>query len=163
MSTSNITTPSNPPPSSPTYGLTSVEVSTLKEKCIEAKSRAYCPYSNFRVGCAVLLSSAAGSLAGTIITGANVENASYPVGMCAERVALGHAAASGLRSGAFRAIAVATDGERACSPCGMCRQFIREFCAEDVPVIMVAGNGDTAWITVGEMLPMSFGPSDLGK
>jgi cytidine deaminase len=92
------------------------------------------------VGCALLLSG------GTIVTGANVENAAYPVGTCAERVAIGNAVtqhvrdlsslssktiltdSQGAKAGDFRAIAVATDISPPASPCGMCRQFIREFC-----------------------------------
>jgi cytidine deaminase len=98
------------------------------------------PYSHFRVGCSILLAN------GTIVVGANVENASYPVGTCAERVALGTAVVQvgppepflcctailtdrqGAKKGDIRAIAVATDISPPASPCGMCRQFIREFC-----------------------------------
>ena len=98
------------------------------------------PYSHFRVGCSVLLSS------GSVVQGANVENAAYPVGTCAERVALGTAVVQvttdlancsqklrltvikGAKKGGIRAIAVATDISPPASPCGMCRQFIREFC-----------------------------------
>ena len=97
------------------------------------------PYSKFHVGCTLLLSTPTGSK--STISGANVENAAYPVGVCAERVALGAAVASGLRFGAFKAIAVATDTTESCSPCGMCRQFIREFCDQSIPIIMFAGNG----------------------
>ncbi|GAB7364458.1 hypothetical protein MBLNU230_g5268t1, partial [Neophaeotheca triangularis] len=64
------------------HGLSTTEVQQLHEACVEAKGRAYCPYSNFRVGCSVLLTS------GAIVRGGNVENASYPVGTCAERVTL---------------------------------------------------------------------------
>jgi cytidine deaminase len=98
------------------------------------------PYSLFRVGCSILLED------GSIVQGANVENAAYPVGTCAERVAIGTAvvqarprtrrrelfsqltASQGAKKGDFRAIAVATDIAPPASPCGMCRQFIREFC-----------------------------------
>ncbi|KAI7026798.1 hypothetical protein KC355_g524 [Hortaea werneckii] len=67
------------------HGLSTSEVQQLSEACIEAKGRAYCPYSHFRVGCAILLSS------GEVVRGANVENAAYPVGTCAERVTIGTA------------------------------------------------------------------------
>ena len=80
------------------------------------------PYSLFRVGASLLLTS------GQIIRGANVENAAYPVGTCAERTALGTAVVEGARRGDIRALAVATDISPPASPCGMCRQYIREFC-----------------------------------
>jgi cytidine deaminase len=72
------------------------------------------------------------------ISGANVENAAYPVGTCAERVAMGTAVFEGHRYGSFKALAVATNTEAGspASPCGMCRQFIREFCEPNMPIIM---------------------------
>ncbi len=136
-------------PQSLNHGLTSAELHDLKAACIAAKSLAYCnpslgsplyppvpipeipilsltiagPYSQFHVGAALLTS------AGRLVPGANVENASYPVGMCAERVALGTAVVSeGCKMGDFKALAVATDVWPAASPCGMCRQALREFC-----------------------------------
>lgn len=75
--------------------------------------------------------------------GANVENASYPVGTCAERTALGTAILQGHRMGSFKAIGVATDMDDFCSPCGMCRQFIREFCDSDVSARK--GDGERLW------------------
>lgn len=72
------------------------------------------------------------------MNGANVENAAYPVGTCAERVALGTAVAAGHRFGDFKALAIATNTEpgSVASPCGMCRQFIREFCEPGMPVML---------------------------
>ncbi|CAO1606351.1 hypothetical protein XANCAGTX0491_009848 [Xanthoria calcicola] len=125
----------------------------LQEKAGDAKATAYCPYSNFRVGAAFL------SEDGTVITGGNIENASYPVGTCAERVALGKAVSEGHRQ--FMALAVATDISPPASPCGMCRQFIREFCPLDMPVIMFDKDGQYVVKTLEELLPMSFGPEDL--
>lgn len=98
------------------HGLTEAEFSELHRRCVAAKSTAYCPYSQFRVGAAVL--SADGAY---YFSGANVENASYPVGTCAERVALGKAVTEGHRK--IRAVAVATDIAPPASPCGMCRQL----------------------------------------
>ncbi|KJZ73467.1 hypothetical protein HIM_07023 [Hirsutella minnesotensis 3608] len=138
------------------HGLTVDEFHRLREAAIEAKATAYCPYSRFRVGAAVLATAASG---GRLTTGANVENASYPVGTCAERVALGRAVVEGARE--FRAIAVATDIAPPASPCGMCRQFIREFCNLKVPVIMFDKNDDFCVLTMEQLLPMSFGPEHL--
>jgi len=143
------------------HSLTDVEIQAIGKVAIEAKSRAYCPYSKFRVGCGLLLKSSAG--AGSIIPGVNVENASYPVGVCAERAAFGTAITAGHGVGSFRAIAVATDLDEACSPCGMCRQFIREFCDNDVPIFMFKNNGGYEVKTIGELLPMSFGPDALAR
>ncbi|KAG9245117.1 cytidine deaminase-like protein [Calycina marina] len=111
-----------------TYKLTIAEFNTLRERSSAAKATAYCPYSQFRVGATLL----AGD--GSYIDGANVENASYPVGTCAERVAFGKAVTEGKKG--FRAVAVATDISPPASPCGMCRQFIREFCDLSTPIIM---------------------------
>ncbi|KAL9008330.1 MAG: hypothetical protein Q9173_006531 [Seirophora scorigena] len=96
-------------------GLTERQFQALHQSAVDAKANAYCPYSSFRVGAAFLTSS-------SIITGANIENASYPVGTCAERVALAKAITDGHRGG-FRALAVATDITPPASPCGMCRQL----------------------------------------
>lgn len=101
-----------------THGITTEEFAALRSKAAAAKATAYCPYSQFRVG-ATLLADAPGEQ--RWISGANVENVSYPVGTCAERVALGTAITSMVRR--FRAIAVATDVASPTSPCGMCRQL----------------------------------------
>ncbi|CAK4033900.1 related to cytidine deaminase [Lecanosticta acicola] len=137
------------------HGLSSSEVQTLSDSCTEAKSRAYCPYSHFRVGCSVLLTN------GTVVTGANVENAAYPVGTCAERVTIATAVCQGAQKGDFRAIAVATDISPPASPCGMCRQFIREFCELNTPILMYDKDGKSVVMTLEQLLPMSFGPEKL--
>lgn len=97
------------------YGITAAEFAQLQQRAVAAKATAYCPYSKFHVG-AVLLGED-----GSLTAGANVENAAYPVGTCAERVALGRAVTDGVR--AFKALAVATDITPPASPCGMCRQL----------------------------------------
>lgn len=114
-----------------THNLTREEFAQLKTRAAAAKATAYCPYSQFRVGATLLSKNPAaedGEEEGgrqqqqsPYISGANVENASYPVGTCAERVALGKAVTGGHRR--FRAIAVATDISPPASPCGMCRQL----------------------------------------
>ncbi|KAI1124692.1 cytidine deaminase [Nemania abortiva] len=110
------------------HGLTEAEFRELHSRCVGAKATAYCPYSQFRVGASLI------SVDGVFFNGANVENASYPVTTCAERVAFGKAVTEGHRK--IKAVAVATDIAPPASPCGMCRQFIREFCDLNAPVIM---------------------------
>ncbi|QDS68421.1 hypothetical protein FKW77_010788 [Venturia effusa] len=141
------------------HGLTAQEIRTLGQRCTEAKERAYCPYSHFKVGCALLPKNPRSD----IIIGANVENAAYPVGTCAERVALGTAVVQGLKYGDLKAIAVATNSAPGspASPCGMCRQFIREFCEPQTPIIMYDREGGFLIKTLEELLPMSFGPTSL--
>ncbi|KAG5949897.1 hypothetical protein E4U53_005657 [Claviceps sorghi] len=137
------------------------DLSLLQQSATAAKQSAYCPYSNFRVGAALLLPE-------SLITGANVENAAYPAGTCAERVALAKAVASDdaatrhlVRQRGIRALGVATDVTPPASPCGMCRQFMREFCSLDMPIYMFDKHGNHVVRTLGELLPMSFGPDDL--
>ncbi|KAG6032470.1 hypothetical protein E4U19_007457 [Claviceps sp. Clav32 group G5] len=147
------------------------QITTLRDAAFAAKDTAYCPYSNFRVGAALLLlspsSDSADSSNPLIITGANVENAAYPVGTCAERVALGKAVTGEkevrdlVKGGGVRALGVATDVRPAASPCGMCRQFIREFCKLSMPIYMFDKDGNHVVKTLEELLPMSFGPEDL--
>ncbi|KAJ5131682.1 Cytidine deaminase [Penicillium atrosanguineum] len=141
-----------PPITSP---VTAQELEILSTKAIEAKGRAYCPYSKFHVGACILTAS------GEFVVGANVENAAYPVGTCAERVAFGTAIVAGHKE--FKALAVATDIRPAASPCGMCRQFIREFTTPSFPVYMYDADGAYKVMTIGELLPDSFGPEDLPK
>ncbi|KAF3056621.1 Cytidine deaminase [Daldinia childiae] len=135
------------------YNLTKAEFSELHSRCVAAKSTAYCPYSQFRVGSAII------SVDGVYFNGANVENASYPVGTCAERVAFGKAVTEGHRK--IKAVAVATDITPPASPCGMCRQFIREFCDLTVPIIMFDKDDNFSVFRLEELLPLSFGPEAL--
>ncbi|KAH9988569.1 cytidine deaminase-like protein [Russula vinacea] len=132
----------------------------LIRAAIEAKNGSYSPYSKFRVGAALLTPD------GQIIKGANVENASFGGSICAERTAVVKAVSEGIRS--FVALAINTDAAQPVSPCGICRQVVREFCALKMPVLLVpAGyesDGNTAGLlemTVEELLPLSFGPEAL--
>ncbi|KAI0401802.1 cytidine deaminase-like protein [Xylaria palmicola] len=135
------------------HGLTEAEFRELHTRCVGAKATAYCPYSQFRVGASLL------SADGGFFNGANVENASYPVGTCAERVAFGKAVTEGHRR--IKAVAVATDITPPASPCGMCRQFIREFCDLTAPVIMFDKDDNYVVMRLEELLPVSFGPEAL--
>ena len=130
----------------------------LIRKALEQQREAYAPYSGFKVGAAVL----AGS--GTVYTGVNVENASYPAGICAERNAISHAAACGERRLDAIAIVGGIDGgnRKYCSPCGICRQVMREFCdPKEMIVLMAKTPDDYLEKTLDELLPDSFGPEDL--
>ena len=119
----------------------------------EAMQMAYCPYSNFQVGACILAED------GRTFKGCNFENASYGASICAERCAASHALINGARR--FRAIAIV--GSTAVGwPCGICRQVLREFSEESMPVIVGEyGKGYTV-MTLGELLPHGFSPADLG-
>lgn len=134
----------------------------LAEEAIKARQSAYCPYSKFAVGAALL------SQDGRIFTGCNIENASYPVGVCAERVAFGKAVSEGCKE--FKAIAIAgaevsQQGSEFCAPCGMCRQFMREFCAGKFDIVLVKSDGknhnEYKQYSMEELLLDSFGPLNL--
>ncbi|WP_372617082.1 cytidine deaminase [Falsiroseomonas sp.] len=116
---------------------------------------AYAPYSNFPVGAALLAED------GSLHHGCNVENASYPAGLCAERVALGAAVARGARR--FIAIAIAGPPGVAISPCGICRQVLSEFSPDGtLRVIARDAAGTPRATTIVELLPGAFGPAQLG-
>lgn len=120
----------------------------------DAQERAYAPYSCFRVGAAVV----AGS--GRVYTGCNVENASYPLCCCAERVAIYTAVAAGER--AITRVAVVTDATPPVAPCGGCRQVIREFGAE-VEVIYANRQGEAEKTTIATLLPVGFSGEQLKR
>ena len=123
-------------------------INELIGKALEAREKAYAPYSKFKVGAAVL------TAGGKIYTGCNVENASYPVGICAERVAISKAVADGETE--FIVIAIVGSGENYCMPCGMCRQFMAEFCKEDFEIIVAKSVDDYKIMKIGEILPYTF-------
>ncbi|XP_040890188.1 cytidine deaminase b [Toxotes jaculatrix] len=119
----------------------------------EAKKQAYSPYSKFRVGAAIL------TFDNRVFTGCNVENACYNLGLCAERNAISKAVSEGYRT--FKAIAIASDlNDQFISPCGGCRQFMREF-GSNWDVYLSKPDGSCLKMTVDELLPASFGPEDL--
>ncbi len=132
-----------------------VDEADLLHRARAARQRAYAPYSHFHVGAAILTAE------GDVFDGVNVENASYGLTMCAERVAIGAMAAAG-RRGPVVAVAVVGDGEDALTPCGACRQVIFEFGPEAV----VYGSGDggrPVRATIRELLPHAFGPGRLNQ
>ncbi|XP_077995475.1 cytidine deaminase-like [Glandiceps talaboti] len=128
------------------------EFKKLLSECHKAKENAYCPYSKFRVGCAVITED------GHMYSGCNVENASYGVSICAERTTLSKAVTEGYRK--FKAIAVGTDIPNAFNgPCGACRQFILEF--GECEIFLVKPDLTYMKLPFDQLLPLSFGPKDL--
>lgn len=123
----------------------------LVEAALKVRKQAYVPYSNFRVGAAVLCED------DTIISGVNMENSSYGLSVCAERNTLATAVAQGKRK--FRAIAIASRG--AVTPCGACRQVIHDICGE-IEIILADENGNVREVSsTHELLPEAFGDKDL--
>jgi cytidine deaminase len=118
-----------------------------------AMERAYAPYSKFQVGAAIL----AGN--GQIYSGCNVENAAYPIGTCAEAGAIAAMVRDGARQ--IREIVVIGRGDKICTPCGGCRQRIREFAAPDTRIHVCGPEGLRRTFTRDELLPDSFGPENL--
>lgn len=116
-----------------------------------ARANAHAPYSNYDVGAAVEAAS------GVVYVGCNVENASYGLTLCAERVAVGAAIAAGER--AFTRIVVVTESDPPAAPCGACRQFLAEFGC-DLEVVAVGPQGRRSW-RLGDLIPEKFGPEDL--
>jgi len=131
---------------------TPADYSALIAQAIAARERAYCPYSGFAVGAAVLTASE------RIFPGCNVENAAYPATVCAERTALLSAYAAGERE--ITAIAVVADTPRPVSPCGTCRQVLHEL-APRCAVVLANLRGDILLVTPQELLPGGFTGEDL--
>lgn len=134
-----------------------IDVPALVRAALRARQNAYAPYSHFCVGAALLTRS------GKVYTGCNIECASYSPTNCAERTALFKAVSEGERSFAAIAVAGGRQGE-ACGvtpPCGVCRQALYEFCAGDLTVIMARSETDYFERTLGELLPLGFGPAEV--
>ena len=120
-----------------------------------ARAQAYCPYSGYHVGAALR------TVDGAVIVGCNVENASYPLGTCAEAGMIAAMVLAGERM--IAEVVVVTDGDVPGTPCGGCRQRLREFAALDIVVHSVAASGAVLSRTLGELLPDSFGPEFLDR
>ncbi len=129
--------------------MTPTEIESLIATARKAANHAYCPYSCYAVGAALLCRD------GTLFDGCNVENLSYGLTNCAERTAIFKAVSAGQRE--FTALAIAGGSVAPATPCGACRQVLAEFCAPDMPVYYTAlTNGSIAATTVGALLPLAF-------
>lgn len=124
----------------------------LKE-VIEAQSRAYTPYSKFNVGALLVTEN------DEYIYGANIENAAYPATICAERSALVSAYSNNITQ--FKALVVVTDAAEPASPCGVCRQVMKELCDDDMPVYLTSKTGEVIKRSVDDLLPLGFSGKDM--
>ena len=129
-----------------------INIKELIEKSFEAQNRSYAPYSNFHVGASLLGKS------GKLYLGANIENASYGATICAERVAMCKAISEGEKD--FVAICITCSNKTEAFPCGICRQFMREF-SPNMSIIIATSLDSYNVYTLEEMLPHSFGPESL--
>jgi len=122
-----------------------------------AAERSYSPYSRFAVGAALLFED------GRVVTGTNIENASYGLALCAETVAVGKAMAEGARGGLVK-IAVTGPGSEPITPCGRCRQVLNELAqlGGTDPEVLCVGSNDLHRLKLSELLPRAFGPASLG-
>ncbi len=121
----------------------------------EARELSYSPYSNFAVGAAVLTKD------GKVFKGSNIENASYPLCMCAERNALYNAYMNGYKREDLVSLAIVADTGTPCSPCGACRQVISELFPSKAPIYMANMKDEVIEMTIEELLPLSFSGEDL--
>ncbi len=127
----------------------------LMQQAVEARQLSYSPYSNFKVGAALLCKD------GKVFLGANVENSAYPLCMCAERNALYNAMMNGYKKSDFMALAIAADTDTPCSPCGACRQVISELFPRDGEILLTNLKGDSYKTNIDELLPLAFSGDDL--
>ena len=132
-----------------------IDEKQLVAEAIRAREKSYSPYSEFAVGAALLCKD------GRIYHGANIENASYSLCMCAERNALFSAICDGKTKNDFLALAVVADTFNPVSPCGACRQVLAELFPEDAPIYLANTDGDIEETTVEDLLPNAFTKEDL--
>jgi cytidine deaminase len=127
----------------------------MRSAALDVMTRAYAPYSGFRVGAALR------GTDGSIHSGCNVENAAYPVGTCAERSALATAVAAGTQN--FDLLVIATEGDEPASPCGFCRQALSEFSSGGaLEIVSLTTSGRVSKWQLAQLLPHPFGPGSLG-
>lgn len=127
----------------------------LVEKALEARELSYSPYSHFKVGAALLTKS------GEIFVGANIENSSYPLCMCAERNAIYNALLHKVKKEDMLALALVADSDKPVSPCGACRQVLSELFPSDAPIYMANLKGEIQETNIKELLPYAFSEEDL--
>jgi len=132
-----------------------MEIKELIIEAIKAKENAYAPYSNFKVGSAIL------TVDGSVYSGCNIENASLGATNCAERTAIFKAVSEGHKE--IKSIAVVGDINNYTFPCGICRQVINEFAAVDIKIIVAKDENEYLVKTMEEILPGAFSKKDLGK
>lgn len=130
---------------------------TLKNKVLHAQKMAYAPYSRYQVGAVVVLSN------GKEYAGCNIENASFTVGLCAERTALAKAVSEEGSGVKITNVVIATHSSPPAAPCGICRQMINEFASPDCIVTLINPSGEERVFSHQELLPHSFGPENLPK
>jgi cytidine deaminase len=150
-------------PASTPIPLTPIQIADLHHRAHAVAKNAYAPYSNFRVGAAILLEQSASILPNTILTGCNVENASYRLTTCAEQTAITSAVAlygPGIR---LRAVVVITLNNAICAPCGACRQTILEFSTPNTQVFFPGPNGSVTEATIADLLPHAFAANCLNN
>lgn len=129
----------------------------LLSLAVNAMKKSYSPYSNCKVGAALLCKN------GKVFTGTNIENASFSPTVCAERVAVFKAVSEGETEFSGIAVVGGKDGEinGIFAPCGVCRQVLREFCDDDFPIILGESENDFKKVTLKELLPLSFSPDNV--
>lgn len=127
----------------------------LLDKAKQARALSYSPYSHFAVGAALECAD------GSVFCGANIENASFPLGMCAERNAIYHALMCGKKKEDFVSLAIVADTDEPCSPCGACRQVLWELFPLDAPIYLGNLKNEIKHVTAKELLPFAFNGEDL--
>ncbi|MGV3467051.1 MAG: cytidine deaminase [Heyndrickxia sp.] len=132
-----------------------MDVKWLVEQAVEARKKAYVPYSTFQVGAALLTKN------DKLYLGCNIENASYGLTNCAERTAVFKAVSEG--ENRLKAIAIVGNTDGPISPCGACRQVLAEFCDENTKIILANMNGDMVETSIDELLPGFFSKKDLAR
>lgn len=135
--------------------MTKNNINTLSQLAFEAQKNSHSPYSNFKVGAALITPT------GDVFSGCNVESAAFPLGQCAEATAIGNMVSDGHKR--ISHIVIASPNEDFCFPCGGCRQKIAEFAPDETQVTMVTQSGEVHETTIGELLPNAFRAHDLEK
>lgn len=125
------------------------------KKVREAQSHSYSPYSKFKVGAYLRAKD------GSEFFGANVENAAYGEAICAERSSLVAAISQGYKPGEFESLTITVDADSPSSPCGSCRQVIKELCDDDMPIYLTNHKGEVIETNINELLPLGFSGKDL--